>query len=61
MIKHKKWPRVGLIIASVFLTVIGSEIILRVISHTDIDGNVYVADRRIRLFQGPNNQSGEKT
>ena len=60
MIKHKKWPRVGLIIASVFLTVIGSEIILRVISHTDIDGNVYVADRRIRPFQFPITSLGKK-
>ncbi len=38
---------------SVFLTLIGGEIILRVISHTDIDGNISIADRRIRPFQFP--------
>ncbi len=53
MSKIKKWPLIILIIASVFLTVIGSEIILRAISHTDIDGNIYIAERRIRPFQLP--------
>ena len=53
VIKKQKWPRVVLILASVFLTVIGGEIVLRAISHTDIDGNVFVADRRIRPFKFP--------
>ncbi|MCZ6800876.1 MAG: SGNH/GDSL hydrolase family protein, partial [Nitrospirae bacterium] len=33
---------------------------LRVISHTDIDGNVYVADRRLRPFQFPITSLGKK-
>jgi hypothetical protein len=53
MPKNKKWPLTILILASVLLTVIGSEIVLRAISHTDIDGNVFVVDRRIRPFQFP--------
>ncbi len=53
MSKIKKWPLNLLIITSVFLTVFGIEIILRVISHTDIDGNIYIAERRIRPFQFP--------
>lgn len=53
MPKNNKWPLTILIIASVFLTVIVSELVLRAISHTDIDGNVFVADRRIRPFQFP--------
>lgn len=53
MIKNKKWPLAILITASVSLTAIGSEIVLRAISHTDIDGNVFVADRRIRPLKFP--------
>jgi hypothetical protein len=60
MIKNEQWSRVILILVSVFLTVIGGEIVLRVISHTDIDGNVYVADRRIRPFQLPIKSLWEK-
>ena len=53
MIKKEKLFRIALILASVLLTVIGSEIVLRAISHKDIDGNVYLPDRRIRPFQFP--------
>jgi hypothetical protein len=53
MIKKEKLFRIALILASVLLTVIGSEIVLRAISHKDIDGNVYLPERRIRPFQFP--------
>lgn len=52
---NKTKPRSGiaLILASVILTVICCEIVLRIASHTDIDGNVTILDRRIRPFQFP--------
>jgi len=52
-IKNIKWSPAVLIIASAFLTVLTGEILLRTISYKDIDGNVYIADRRIRPFQFP--------
>ena len=60
MVKNEKYSRLALILASIALTLIGSEIILRVLSHTDIDGNIYVLDRRTLPFQFPI-QSLEKT
>ena len=53
MIKNKKWPLVILITISAFLTAIVGEIVLHAISHTDIDGNIYVAAFRIRPFKLP--------
>jgi len=53
MNNKERWSRVALIFVSIFLTLIGGEIILRVMSQTDMDGNVSIADRRIRPFQFP--------
>ena len=49
----EKRLKIILIVASIFLTLIGGEVILRVISTTDIDGNISITDRRIRPFQFP--------
>jgi hypothetical protein len=53
MTQNKKWPKVVLLIASICVTAVGGEIVLRILSHTDIDGNILVVDRRIRPFQFP--------
>lgn len=53
MNKNKRWPQVILIFASIIITLLGGEIILRMMSTTDIDGNVSIADRLIRPFQFP--------
>ena len=53
MANNGKRSRVALIFVSVLFTLIGGELILRVISHSDMDGNIYVADRRVRPFQFP--------
>ncbi len=56
----EKRARLFLIVASIFLTALVGEIVLRVLSHTDSDGSVYVADRRIRPFQFPITSLKEK-
>lgn len=56
----EKHTRLFLIVASIFLTALVGEIALRVLSHTDSDSNVYVADRRIRPFQFPITSLKEK-
>ena len=53
MIKNERRARLALILVSAFSTLIGGEVILRVISTTDVDGNISIADRRIRPFQFP--------
>ncbi len=53
MARTEKTSRIVLILASVALTLIGCEIILHLISHTDSDGNIHVMDRRLRPFQFP--------
>ncbi len=60
MNSNEKRARLFLIVASIFLTAIGGEIALRVLSHTDSDGNVSVADRRLRPFQFPITSLKEK-
>ena len=55
MSNHKQLSRLVLIIGSIILTLIGAEIILRVMTQTDMDGNISIADRRIRPFQFPIN------
>jgi hypothetical protein len=50
---NKKWSKIALLIGSLLLTIIVSEIVLRVTSHTDVDGNAFVADQRIRPFRFP--------
>jgi predicted transcriptional regulator len=60
MANNEKRSQVALIFFSVFLALIGGEIILRVMSHTDMDENVYVADRRIRPFKFPVNSLKKK-
>ncbi len=56
----EKRLKIILILASIFLTLIGGEIILRVISTTDMDGNISITDRRIRPFQFPIKSLGKK-
>ena len=60
MNNNEIWARIFLIIGSIFLAAIGGEITLRVLSHTDSDGNVYVADRKIRPFKFPITSLQEK-
>ena len=60
MNKNESRSRIVLIVASILLTLVGGEIILRVFSVTDIDGNISIADRRIRPFQFPTKSLGEK-
>ena len=60
MNNNESRSRIVLIVISIFLTLVGGEIILRVFSVTDVDGNISIADRRIRPFQFPTKSLGEK-
>ncbi len=56
---HNK-KQVVLIIVPIILTLIGAELILRIVSHVDMDGNISIIDRRIRPFQFPIHSLEEK-
>ncbi len=60
MNKNEILSKVFLIVLSIAMTLIGGEIILRVFSVTDIDGNISIADRRIRPFQFPTKSLEQK-
>ena len=60
MRSHNSFSQIALIIASIVLTLIGGEIILRTMSQTDVDGNISILDRRIRPFQFPIHSLEEK-
>ena len=51
--KREKWYRLALVILSVCLIAITGEIGLRIFSHQDVDGNIFLGKKRMRPFQFP--------